>query len=370
MGTAPRTDPDRDGLTNSEEQQNNTRADQSDSDGDGITDGSEIDQGTDPNDPGDTPEAEWFILTDDLGEDVEKARHRRVTVPAGESRVVIVVVASEEYPEYTGDASEFNDTLSWDIRPGGLDPLTGNIGVNSRHGEWDTAETEGREAQGFAPAHVETGMTLTAPHDAPLDIDIDLKATNIGDDLLPSTVLVGLLPVEVVELAPKLRDLTTLAEIDGSEVPDLRESHTNPMIEDGPVQNRIAHREIKMRTVDGEILEGRKLTWSMAPLFVPPAGGDPVFRGDWADSETHPDRFETSAVHGAHGFERVSQQQGTTEIDEEGCTAIRANLPPVGFNKARISIEIEDIGEAIELIDMEVPAIVVIDPGHGGNHGC
>jgi len=56
-----------------------------------------------------------------------------------------------------------------------------------------------------------------------------------------------------------------------------------------------------------------------------------------------------------------------TTVDADGYTAIRVNLPPIGFNKARVKIEIEDVDEAVNLIDLEVPAVVIIDPGHGGD---
>jgi hypothetical protein len=172
-----------------------------DTDADGLKDGWEIQYGlnpNDPNDPSDTPKAEWFILTGDLDEAVEKTRSRTITIPAGETRILLVALASEEYPDWTGDESEFNDILKWEIRPTGKDALTGNIDVNSRHGEWDLALIDGTEIQGFSPAHIETGIPLTAPGDAPLVVEIDLSATNIGDGNLPSTVMVGLLPVDLI----------------------------------------------------------------------------------------------------------------------------------------------------------------------------
>jgi hypothetical protein len=59
----------------------------------------------------DTPEAEWFILTGDLPMGVEKGRSRTVSIPPGQSRVVVVVLASREFPEFTGEESEYNDML-------------------------------------------------------------------------------------------------------------------------------------------------------------------------------------------------------------------------------------------------------------------
>lgn len=363
-------DPDNDGLTNAEEQDLGTDPNDADSDDDGITDGGENDQGTDPNDPEDTPDAEWFILTGNLEEDEVKTRNRTVTIPAGKSRVIAVVVASDEYPDWTGDESEFNDTLEWDIQPSVGDPLQGSIDVNARHGEWEEAELDGRECQGFTPAHVETGMTLTAPDDADLTVEIELSATNIGDGTLPSTVLVGVLPVVPVEFFPQLLDGDGVA-IAGSENPRTAPGQTNGMTEENPVANRIAHREMKMKIVDGEVLEGKELTWTMEPLYVHPDEQDPAFRGEWTHSTNHNTYFETSAHYGAYDFAAIAAQptpvSATTTIDESAESALRINLPPIGFNQGRVKIAVEDFqGDPAKVADMEVPAVVVIDPGHGG----
>lgn len=363
-------DPDNDGLTNSEEQDLGTDPNDADSDDDGITDGGEDDQGTDPNDPEDTPDAEWFILTGDLDEDEVKTRSRTVTIPAGESRVITVVVASDEYPDWTGDESQFNDTLEWNIQPSEGAALEGSIDVNARHDEWEEAETEGRECKGFSPAHVETGMTLTAPDNAALTVEIELSATNIGDGTLPSTVLVGILPVVPVEFFPQLLDGDGVA-IAGSETPRTEPGQTNGMTEENPVANRIAHREMRIRIVDGEVLEGKELTWTMDPLYVHPDEQEPAFRGEWTHSTNHNTYFETSAHYGAYDFAAIAAQptplSATTTIDEDAESALRINLPPIGFNQGRVKIEVEDFqGDPAKVADMEVPAVIVIDPGHGG----
>lgn len=216
-------DPDNDGLTNSEEQDLGTDPNDADSDDDGITDGGENDQGTNPNDPADTPKAEWFILTGDLAVDEEKSRTRTLTIPAGESRLVLIALHSEEYPYYTSDNSQFNDILEWTISPQGEDPISGIIDVNSYHDLWIIAEDEGIEIQSFSPAYIETVKKFTAPGDAPLEIEIDLSATNIGDGALPSTVMVGLLPVEVQDniFATGVDDISKTADaIDNGYVED------------------------------------------------------------------------------------------------------------------------------------------------------
>jgi N-acetylmuramoyl-L-alanine amidase len=361
-------DPDNDGLTNAEEQASGTDPNNFDSDGDGISDGGESDQGSDPNDPSDTPDSEWFILTGDYGQGEEKARSRTVTIPARESRVIVVLVASSEYPYFTGEESEFNDTLTWDVRPQGLEPLEGSIDINTRHDDWVDAEIEQREAKGFYPVHIETGMTVNAPDDAPLTVEIDLTATNVSDGALPSTVMVALLPVVPVEFFPLMQDGDG-NDSAGSEIPRTAPGQTNGMVEEDPFANRIAHREMKMKIVDGEVLEGKKLTWS---LDVVPNATPATIRGEWTDSTTHNDYFETSANYGAYKFAGLgpqpAQTAATTVVDASGECAIRINMPPIGFNSRRLRIAVEEIqGDPARVADMEVPAVILIDPGHGGN---
>ena len=90
-----------------------------------------------------------------------------------------------------------------------------------------------------------------------------------------------------------------------------------------------------------------------------------MFRGAWP--QEHPNRFEASdGKENYYEFAATSQQEGTTVVDLDGETALRVNLPPIGLNKARVKIEFERFSSTGAEIDFEVPAVVVIDPGHGG----
>jgi len=175
--------------------------------------------------------------------------------------------------------------------------------------------------------------------------------------------------VQAIELAPDVlnEDDNPVA---GASVPQAP-GHRHPMVEEDPHANRIAHREVKIRvTGNGQpasAFQGRKVTWTMAPLFTAPGASGAAFRGDWAQAaQAHRDRFEASATFGASGFARSGQASATTTVDAEGYSAIRVNLPPIGFNAARVSVQVEGMDEAEELIDLEVPAVIVLDPGHGG----
>lgn len=91
-GTPPKNaDPDNDGLANRQEL---------------------LISNTDPNDPEETPEAEWFVLTGTNAQNVAKARSRNITIPQGESRLVVVFVASEEYREFTEQTSTYNNRIT------------------------------------------------------------------------------------------------------------------------------------------------------------------------------------------------------------------------------------------------------------------
>jgi hypothetical protein len=203
-------DPDHDGLLNSEERVKATKPNDADSDHDGNTDGSEINQGTDPNDPTSKPAAEWFVLSGNYPENLTKARSRKITIPKGQCRLVVVMLASDEYPDFTGSSSEYNDILTWNVSGGGLG-LSGNLDVNSRNAEWDDAAADGISYFNYPVVHLEEYKSVQAPPAADLQINIALSATNVGDGALPSTVMVGLLPIEFeithTEIDPKTEEV-------------------------------------------------------------------------------------------------------------------------------------------------------------------
>ena len=171
--------------------------------------------------------------------------------------------------------------------------------------------------------------------------------------------VMGLLPVEVVEVSPKTKDEEG-NEIAGSEKPSSGKPLT-PFVEIDPHTNKIAHRELKV--LIGSALKDKKVTWTLEAL---PGATPATIRGEWDDSPTHKDRFEASTAYDASSFRKVSQTTGETKVGADGHTAIRVNVPPIGFNQVRIKIQIEGMSTPIDLIDMEVPGVVVIDPGHGG----
>ncbi len=174
----------------------------------------------------------------------------------------------------------------------------------------------------------------------------------------------SLLPVSVVELAPKVMDNSDPPKaIEGSEKPNIGRPLT-PFVKINPYTDRIAHREIKVSF--DESLNGKTVRWTLSRL---PGATPARIRGQWPQARL-PDnrnRFEPSTTYGGHGFHRANEFVGQTTV-ANGFTAIRVNIPPIGLNQARIRIHVEGAPDhrVIDLIDMEVPAVVMIDPGHGG----
>jgi len=190
----------------------------------------------------------------------------------------------------------------------------------------------------------------------------------------------------VMELSPKLRDEKDEI-VAGSELP-AHAPHSTAMVERDPGATpalndastvRIAWRDMKVKI--GVPFAGKTVQWSMTAQFTPTQeNGDPEeaarMRGDWNQAENSEyrynfsvsEKYEASDHHFARGSGTDVDQTATTSVDLAGYTAIRVNFPPIGFNKARIALVIDPTGLNIpaDLIDLEVPAIVVIDPGHGG----
>jgi hypothetical protein len=191
-------DKDSDGLTNLQEYQWGANPTNPDTDGDGAMDGDEKDGNTNPKDPGSAPQEGWIVLTGDHAKGERKALKRTVTIPKGQTRLVMVVLHSDEYPEYTEYDSEFDDVLEWKITPTAGTAIAGQTNVNDKHADWQLADAEGTTIKNFYPVHIEKVSSLTAPPEKDLTVTLELAATNISDDEKPSTVMVGLLPVEVV----------------------------------------------------------------------------------------------------------------------------------------------------------------------------
>lgn len=191
-------DPDSDGLSNLEEQENGCDPHNPDTDGDGVADGLEVEQETDPLDRADRAAVRWIVVTGDSGEGVPKETRKTVVIPSGTFAYVGVFVHSEEYPVWTAQQSEYNDLLYWDVSAQGQPQLRNTIYVNNEDGSWDQADIEMWDADGFSPVVLKDGAIYCSGN-SNLSVTVILRAMNVRDDELPSSVIVGIFPLDVVQ---------------------------------------------------------------------------------------------------------------------------------------------------------------------------
>lgn len=191
-------DSDGDGLTNGEESEAGTNPGEPDTDGDGLNDGVEIGQGSDPNDRADTIPVKWVSVTGDLEMEQIKQTQETVTIPAGTMAYIGVFVHSQEYPHWTGQQSQYNDVLYWNIQADGQTTLRNTIHVNAEEVSWENAALQGWSVNGFTPVAHKGGAIYRAGG-SDLNVAVTLRAMNVRDDILPSSVIVGVFPLKVVQ---------------------------------------------------------------------------------------------------------------------------------------------------------------------------
>ena len=192
------SDPDGDGLTNGQECEWGTNPAIADTDGDGLGDGAEVAQNSDPTDRADTIPVKWVTVTGDLPVDQIKETRANVTIPAGTAAYVGVFIHSEEYPDWTGQQSEYNDMVYWKIQTNDETVLSGDLHVNTEEVSFEYADMDGWSVDGFSPVGHKEGIDLLAGN-TDLDVSVTLRAINVRDGLLPSSVIVGLFPLKVVQ---------------------------------------------------------------------------------------------------------------------------------------------------------------------------
>ena len=177
-------------------------------------------------DPVETGTAEWATLTGRLATGVEATLNESFEVVPGQVYLLAVYSYSEEFPYYTRTGSEFDDVLTWDVSLPDGSSLSGSLHVNSRHSDWQTDQANGVSVQGFSPAHLEDSAVVVVPADGgstsgfhalttqSQTVEVSLTAVNVSDGAYPSTVMVGLFPLKLVQSNRPNSDRATFSSTD------------------------------------------------------------------------------------------------------------------------------------------------------------
>lgn len=174
---------------------------EADNDGDGRTNREELLDETNPNVNDEPSGVKWVVVVGNQAMGVASTRTKLLEIPAGKTVLLTVVIASEEYTNgYTipDETEQFDDLLTWNVEPSGQQAITGQININDRHDELVLAEINFQKLWGLpGPIHYEVVKVLTAPTTADMTVDVEISATNIADNIYPSYVAVGILPIDL-----------------------------------------------------------------------------------------------------------------------------------------------------------------------------
>lgn len=121
-----------------------------------------------------------------------------------------------------------------------------------------------------------------------------------------------------------------------------------------PASDRVAHQEFEVKFAPVSFWKNRVAEWDVGTL------------GASSNVGTLPPQHDKQLEQvGSFSFSR-SASGVTSTINTSGVVKVRVNLPPVGFNHGELGVMAKDFPTVTTKVQYIVPAVVVIDPGHGG----
>jgi len=148
-----------------------------------------------------------FVDGETGDEDVPISQMSVFSVPQGTASVrVQVIVFSREYPDFTGQPSQFNDILTWDVLAPGTALLTGMTDVNSLHMVFEETMIGG--VPGGTAIVVDEDVDVSAiAEKGDVDLTLSASAMNVGDSSLGSGVdMIVTIGTDVTIMAIDTRD--------------------------------------------------------------------------------------------------------------------------------------------------------------------
>jgi N-acetylmuramoyl-L-alanine amidase/outer membrane protein OmpA-like peptidoglycan-associated protein len=273
-----------------------------------------------------------------------KARNRRVEVRLGRGRIEQVTATSQAFP---ADSLEIPSTEGLDestppdpvLVPAGLEgrEIDGTGTPQPGTFTWKTIDPSVARFSPISDSQTQPNRITVfglKPGQTALRLDYQPKS---GKTAPPFD-----LPIVVVEVKMSLLDPEAPATAGANEM-------TRPV----GVANGVAHRSVLVELQPAATLAGKTLEWT----FVPEAG----------NRQALPAGRSTLEREGTFAFTAGSAPASATSvIDGAGKAAVKVNLPNVAFNRGRLIAAVA--GSLVRaFVDLEVPGVVVVDPGHGGS---
>jgi N-acetylmuramoyl-L-alanine amidase/outer membrane protein OmpA-like peptidoglycan-associated protein len=275
-----------------------------------------------------------------------KARNRRVEVRLGRGRIEPATATSRAFP---ADSFEISSTESFDESTP-PDPVLVPVGLDGREIDGTGTPQPGTFTWKTADPSVARVSPLsdsqTQPNKATV-FGLQPGATTLRLDYQPASGRAAP-PFELPILAVDIR--MSLLDPEG---PAVAVPGANELVRPVGVPNGVAHRSVLVQLQPAAALAGKTLEWT----FVSNAGNRQALPAGRSILE----REGTFAF--TAGSTPVS---ATSVIDGTGKAAVKVNLPNAAFNRGRLIAAVAG-GPVRTHVDLQVPGVVVIDPGHGGS---
>lgn len=124
-------------------------------------------------------------------EQIEVSDEQEYTGESGQVALVEVVIYSQEYPEYTGENSQYDDVVSWTISPSWGGAKSDTNRVNSLHNKFATSPDNGALVGYFMVKFP------TDPNPANRKLKFNATVQNISDGILDTYVSFRMVPIEI-----------------------------------------------------------------------------------------------------------------------------------------------------------------------------
>jgi|GEM_PF-4144482 len=279
-----------------------------------------------------------------------KARNRRVEVRLGRGRIEPVAVSTITVPVSSGGSPVSEDFTEQAPPP---DPVLIPLGP----GGHELVGT-GTPLPVGAPAYTWSVIDATVAR-ASLDTDsqthpnfVTVLGLRPGQTVLRQVYRASVGPPATFDLPIVVAgiEMSLLDPVGPAEPP----TDTNELVRPIGRANGVAHRSVLVQLQPAAALTGKTLEWT----FVPDTG----------NRQALPAGRSILEQEGTFAFTAGSAPaSGTSVIDGTGKAAVKVNLPNVAFNRGRLVAAVTGSSGVSARIDLEVPGVVVVDPGHGGS---